>query len=144
MSVQTRSFRRGSALVVTVALLMACGDGGSGVGDAAAAPLAARVAAVRQAAANDPGAAALQLVALREEVGRFQAEGSLSDGAAERILEAAADVEEGLAAITPATTAAPPTTTPPPTTSPPPPADDDDDDDGRGRSKGKGGDKDDD
>lgn len=137
MSARTALAASGLAIILG---LTACGGGaGRGVSDAAAGPLAERVAAVRVAAGRDRGQALLQLNALRQEVARFQDDAALTAAAATRILTAADEVEDGLgglAAAEPTTT----TTAPPPTTTAPPPMDDDDDDGDKGRGKGRGDD----
>ena len=135
MSARTALAASGLAIILG---LTACGGGaGRGVSDAAAGPLAERVAAVRVAAGRDRGQALLQLNALRQEVARFQDDAALTAAAATRILTAADEVEDGLGGLA---AAEPTTTAPPPTTTAPPPMDDDDDDGDKGRGKGRGDD----
>jgi magnesium chelatase subunit D len=109
---------------VLLVVLASCGGGsGRGISDAAAGPLADRVAAVREAAAAGPDQARLQLAALREEVTSYAAAGDLSDDAVERILAAVEEVEAGLAPAAPPAETTTTTATPPPPPPPPPPPD---------------------
>jgi hypothetical protein len=130
-------------LLAVVVTASACGSGGGG-NDA----LAERVAAVRAAAEDgDAVRARAELATLADEVTRAQEAGALDASAAQRILAAAADVEDDLGLLdTPATTRRVTTTTTTTTTSTTavpvtPKPDNDDDHRGKGRGK-RGGDDD--
>ena len=95
-------------------LLVAGGQEGAGIGEAAAAALEPRVQQVRAAATTgDRAGAARELAELRRTVADLRQRGELTEDGAARVLAAAAEVEARLG-TTPPTTVAP--TEVPPTT----------------------------
>ncbi|CAA9238842.1 MAG: hypothetical protein AVDCRST_MAG10-1464 [uncultured Acidimicrobiales bacterium] len=96
-------------------LLVACGQEGAGIGEAAAAALEPRVQQVRAAATTgDRAGAARELAELRRTVADLRQRGELTEDGAARVLAAAAEVEARLGTTTTPTTVAatgvPPTT----------------------------------
>jgi hypothetical protein len=104
------------ALLAVVVSTLACGDKDPFTASDATAGLAPLVAKVRTAAeAHDPTAANHALDELRASVESLVAEDRIGGEEADRLLAAAAQVEDRLVLIAPATTVAPaPTTAAPP------------------------------
>jgi hypothetical protein len=119
----------GAALIAGALCLSACGSGDSGVSPSAGRKLDAQVDAIRVAAARtDRDTVRQRVVLLRASVDELHRQGELSDGAAERILDAVAAVESRLVVLR--------TTTTTTTTTPAPPSRDEKGDRGPG-GKGK-------
>lgn len=101
--------RRLGPVLVLLVLLVACGQGGDGIGQSASAALDPHVQQVRAAATRgDRTGAARALTELRQTVADLRERGDLSEAGAARVLAAAAEVEAGLGAgATPTTQVAP-------------------------------------
>lgn len=93
------------AVALALAALGACGGGSSQLSEEAARDLQAGVARVRAAAmAGDRAAAGHELAAVRSAVARYRSRGQVGDDRQATILAAVADVEAGLALLSPPAT----------------------------------------